>query len=373
MQRVAILNSRQALRPTGSDSWALATLQAVNTLNTESDYTFLSSLGEASYELALSAISETDAAVEIILTHSQMKRFAESETELRGFLAKEFCLPAKRVSIVIAGDNREDTEHAPHIRDEALLKHADIVAPVSIRPGGFWERQLSTVSVTTATTIDNRFRVTYQKKHHKIKQSYVARKPDMTTARRLRGYVIHWTRATNHPWPGERRCDYYHAICAATDTYPRSALATLERILTEKRIRGSGRHMPQGEAMVGLTSATLEESIALMKYRARYREMTIEPYAVSLPLAVARQVGVRQVRYVAKDALATLTKDGQLFAHAVGGAGTDWQREKEWRMRGDLDLAPVWSELLVLTKTRSQARTITAKYGLETCSVFEDD
>ncbi len=369
MQRVALINSRQALRPTGRDKWIQATLRAVDALSAESNYRFLASLGETTYELALYEICRTKSHIEIILTTGQLQAVANSEEDLRNILADEFNLPSERMSFTCVETGEESAKQAPHLRDAEVLRRADIVVPVSIRPGGFWDIQLAD-SASLSGKIDNRFRVPYQKSHTRIKQSFVERQPLTTTASRLENYLIHWTRATNGPWPGERRCEYYRAICDSEHTYPRSALATLERILTEKRIRGSSRHMPQGAAMVSLTSASLAESISLMKYRARYREMTIEPYAIALPSGIAEQSGIQQVTYLGTEELSQLSDAERLFAHAAGAERTDWKREKEWRSYGDLDLSPLWDDLIVLTENDEQAHRITKNYGLDAYAVF---
>jgi len=369
MQHVAIINSRQALRPTGRDEWIQATLRAVHTLRTESNYRFLASLGETTYELTLYEICRMKSHAEIVLTTGQLQALANSKETLRNILADEFNLSSERMSFRCLETRQESSKQAQHLRDAEILRRADIVVPVSIRPGGFWDTQLAD-SASLAGRIDNRFRVPYQKSHTRIKQSFVERRPLAATARRLENYLIHWTRTANGPWPGERRSEYYRAICDSEQAYPRSSLATLERILAEKRIRGSSRHMPQGAAMVSLTSASLAESIALMKYRARYREMTIEPYAIALPSGLAKQSGIRQVTYLAEQELSQLSDTERLFAHAVGAEKTDWKREKEWRADGDLDLSPVWSDLIVLTESDEQARRITKDYRLDAYATF---
>ncbi len=370
MQRVAIINSRQALRPTGASEWLRATIAAIATLTNKNNYIFLSSLGEITYELTLNSLSRVGATVEVVVTVEQLKKYADDEESLERYLFDEFKLPSEHLRLLTVEVDESKKVNSQHLRDHEILFRADVIVPISIRPGGFWDTEISANSALSAK-VDSRFKVPYQSNSTTIKERYDNRQLNPKTALRLDKCLVHWTRTTNHHWPGEKRWEFLDALAEAHNTYPRSALCTLQRILVEKRIRGSARHMPNSTAMVSLTSGSLTESVSLMKYRARYREMTIEPFAIALPLEAAKGLGASQVTYYTPPEMTLLSQKEKLFAHSTGVSDTDWKKEKEWRVLGDVDLTSVWNELLILTENEIQANKIKELFGLEALPVFE--
>jgi hypothetical protein len=370
MQRIAIINSRQSLRPTGASAWVEATEHAITALTTQGDYVFLASLGEVTFELTLFHLSNAGAEVEIALTTNQLKEYARDEDSLKQYLVSEYRLSAERLRIIRIDSHAPTTMGSSHARDLELLSRADIITPISIRQGGFWSERLES-SAALSAKVDSQFEVPYEKERTRIKQSFAGYNINPATARRLDGHLIHWSRTTNRPWPGETRYEYYRALNEAREIYPRSAYVTIQRILDERRVSSSARHLSERIAMVSLTSASLAESVGLMQYRARYREMTFEPYAIAIPVETARRLGARKVAYHTSGDFAKLSIEDKLFAHSRGADGSNWAKEKEWRIRGDADLASVWRELVVLTETREQASRIDEKFGVETLTVFD--
>ncbi len=371
MQRVAIINSRQALRPTGASDWLRATIKAVETFAFEGNSAFLASLGEITYELTLFHLVKAGVEVEIILTTDQLKKYADSENELKRFLEFEFGLSPEKLRVVCIAGNQNVSENQAHVRDLEILKRANIVAPVSIRPRGFWDERLKNCGATRSK-VDRRFGTSYKKAHTQVKQDYYNQAINLNAERLLEGHLIHWTRTSNHHWPGEKRRDFYQALSEARELYPRSAYATIEQILRQRLVRGSARHMFAGIAMVSATSASLTESVALMKYRTRYREMTFEPFAIAIPVDVAKKLGAAEAAYCSANNFARLSSEDKLYAHSSGASDANWAKEKEWRIRGDIDLKPIWNELIVLTENQEQADNIEESFGVKTLSVFED-
>ncbi len=378
MQHIAIINSRQALRPTGASGWLQATSDAIRTLATDSNCVFIASLDEMTYEMTLYQLAQAGVTIEIILTKNQMKKCAEDEESLNRYLASEFKLQTKRTRILIIEDDETQKSNSSHIRDKAILQRADMIIPISIRSKGFWEAELSGAA-HRSTKVDQRFRVPYKKIQTTIKQNYENHQIDLDTAAYLENYLIHWTRTSNHPWPSEKRWEFYRDLSNAQTSYPRSAFFTLQRILSEKRIRGSARHMPNSTAMVSLTAASLFESVSLMKYRARYREMTIEPFAIAIPHEFAVSVGARRIKYCSTTEMKSFSREEKLFTHSNGRTKLSdsekskvaaWEKEQEWRVLGDIDLKSVWSEIVVLTESQTQADEIEKVFGLKTLTVF---
>jgi len=183
-------------------------------------------------------------------------------------------------------------------------------------------------------------------------------------------YLVHWTRTSNGPWPGEPVASFCRAVLDS-DAYPRGAFAGVRNMLTTGRIAASPRHMPGNTPCVSFTGKSPLEFAPLMRWRARYREMSFEPYGIGIERSVALAAGLRAVSYgsareVTPDAAPQWLRQSE-------GKLTAWRDEDEYRCLGDFALRSVPRESLVLfCRTRAEAGSIARDFGVRAVAVCRE-
>ncbi len=352
----AILISRQAMHPSGGSVWVQKTVEAVRWV-ASSGHTLVTSHGMPTWELQLSLASDMNIPLIVYV-------LAESEDRLRElsvFLQDQFSLTAERTEFRRVDSTVDQTEDLRPVRDRAVVKAASLLIPVAIREGGNLRSLLE-----DARKAGKELKLSFQTEHFLRDRplSYNLENSQLSSelASIGNGYIIHWTRAANSCWPGEKLIDYYQAVISS-DSYPRSALATLHRMLDRKLIVASSRHMPQNIATVSFSSLAPAEAIPLMKWRARYRQMSFEPYGIGIERECARAGGIRQVRYTKRGE--RLSDEIDLWLTQSAGAITDWRNEKEYRHRSDFDFGDIASDRLIVFAHRpEEAALLQRKYSI---------
>jgi len=365
MPYAVVLNSRQSKTPVGSDAWVVSTLRAVRHA-VDRGYTILGSLGMNTWELATWAAGACGGRLLIFVPYPYAANIAgvfstslDDPQACASVIRREFQLSHTRITFrfqqpSIAG--RMKKSHWP-ARDAQLSAMADIVYPVSIRPGGGLASLLAVPE--TQAKIDDRFRVQYQTSSHH--QSYP---PDNTVinpalSERPWPYLTHWTRAAAGKWPGEHAATYYRDVVNSRNNYPRSAMETLKRILTEQRLRASTRHIRGGYSVVSFTALPLGEAIKLMRWRRRYVQWTFEPYGIAIDREVALAIGIRPVVYGEPPEYEELSESERLFFQNRGLRAGDWIAEQEWRYPGDLNLALIpRNKMRVITQLEADGEAL---------------
>jgi len=221
-------------------------------------------------------------------------------------------------------------------RDAIIVNSADILCPVSARPGGNMSLLIK-ASGSSGKTINNDFRIEYEKpKSRKIPplnaDAIAARFPAETW-----DYLTHWTHTFDGPWPGETSADYYYAVANSGENYPRSAFDSLVRILSERKIRCSECKSKSGDSYVSFTDVPPSEAVKLMRWHARKMRYTFEPFGVSLKRDIGREIGIKPVTYGNAKTYESLSAKERPYFHPKGKKG-DWEPEREWRFIGDFNL-----------------------------------
>nr|MBN2276656.1 hypothetical protein [candidate division Zixibacteria bacterium] len=331
--KAIILNSRQSSRPIGTDPWIQCTRQAANEAASRG-YTLLNSVGMNSWEIGLSLSLELRLPIRLIVP---LDKSREPE-EIKKYYIEQFDLSRSNIEwLFLESKSRGDHRQLfPQERDRIIINEADIIYPVSIRPGGNLEELINKAS-GTGKKIVTRFQVPYADKHHPCNSGPNLKQLDPTIDTKLPGFLIHWTRGVTGPWPGERYIDYYRAITGSNHHYPRNALETLLRILREQRLRASSRHQRAGIEAVSFSSLPPTAAAGLMKWRARYSEMTFEPYGLAFDGNFAGTIGIRKVFYGSSEMCRYLDNNDKPYYQNIGTIG-NWMPEKEYRHIGDIDL-----------------------------------
>lgn len=340
-QSCALLLSRQAMRPCASTPWILCARAATQWAAGEG-LTIQTSVGAPTWD----AITVTSA-----LVGARMRLFV-NDTDAPGGCPRTLCdaygLDPTRTSIT-----RLDFSESPMgPRDQAIVSHSDVLVPLSIRPGG----TLATCIEQARVPVHTAFQIPWKARG----ESLCYRVPPgegPAWAVRPGEWLFHWTRASDGPWPGETAGAYWRSVFESP-VYPRDAFATLRAIAGTRIVAPSVRHMPQSTPCVSLTGKTPAAFVPLMRWRARYRQMSFEPYGIGVRRGVAMEKGVREVSYGAAGVEPWLSQGL--------GSISNWRDEDEYRCRGALDLRDVpASQLLCVCRTREEATRLSQETGME--------
>jgi len=337
----AILLSRQPLRPNGQTSWIKQVAAAVAWLKTK-NYGLAGSTGIQTWELITALAVREKMPLRFFVPLAEPEEFP-SECDS---LTYQFDLDADLTEFIPVYGSEKAPSPASLMarRDRLIVKQAHLLLPVSIREDGGMSNLL-TVARAFGREVNCEFEIKHEERNDPMAADFSDHPVNSEICNLDREYVVHWTRATNGPWPGERLRDFYRDVLALK-TWPRSGLATLKRILEQKGIIASFRHMPAGVATVSFSALPPTEVVPLMKWRSRYRHMSFEPYGVGIARATAESAGIEAVRYV--DPSDGSRPEDERWLFQSRGRVTDWRQEKEYRVRGDFSLAGIPPEDVVL-------------------------
>jgi len=357
---VAILNSRQGLRPVGSDLWINNTRQAVQQL-TGKDVLLLTSVGMKTWELLVylahkykikqriyAPIAIDQKNIDVITYYSKQFKLSQKLTEWYFFEVEN-----------VSKDNLLFQKE----RDKLICQSADIIYPISIRTGSTL-KQLYNKSIESQTVVNDGFMSRYSKSKNKYKYKINSAKVNPEIDKLLKGYLIHWTRTANSCWPNEKLSDYYKSIVKTKNDYSHSAYMTLQRILSENILRASSRHYRKNLSAVSFSELKPSMAVSLMKWRARYREMSFEPYGIAVRKTTAQKIGIRKVIYGESKSFRDLGEIDKPYFQSIGTRGY-WTPEKEWRFIGDIDLSKInQNDKRIIVLHKNEAIQINKKIGL---------
>lgn len=330
----AILNSRQSKRPCGADAWVRATTEAVKAMS-QQGHLLLTSVGMNTWEL-LVHLADREGASQMIILPIPGDCTAEAEIAR---IVSCFDLDRHRVGVLSlpgGGSARARRSTGWPERDTLVVKLAEKLAPVSLRRGGNLEGLLQ-AAAQTGVVVDQRFSVEYQVGTDRVRYELDDSNLNPSLLHGKWEYLTHWTRSSHTPYPGETARRYYEDI-VTSDKYPRAAVDTLARIISERRLRASGRFMRAGLAVVSLTSLHPREAATLMRWRRRYVYYNFEPYGIAIHKDAAARLGTREVVYGPAEQYRRLPSEARAYFQNEGKAGTGWKAEAEYRVVGDMDL-----------------------------------
>lgn len=354
--KAAVLNSRQPLRPCGRTEWVVGTARAVRWAK-DHGCALLSSCGLQTWEMVTVCASTANLRQILYLPASDQAAFENARQAVSG----QFDLSDGAVDFVPIIRPGAGQSELQQLRDDAIIRDADILLPVSIRPGGNMARHLAG-AISAGKSVVEDFRTPYIERETPL--AYTLAAADLGGEIRAIGseYLIHWTRSANSAWPTERLLDYYRAV-AGSENYPRSAFHTLANILSLRRIVASPRKMPGGAATVSFSDLSPTEVVPLMRWRARRSQMSFEPYGIGIAGSHALAHGIQPVAYYARGNRASLSCPDWLTQSS--GTITDWRAEREYRWLGDFDLSTVPVEQLVaFVYRREEAEMLHKQTGL---------
>ena len=366
IKHAVVLNSRQALQPSGQLDWIRMSGEAVKWAQ-ENGFGLVSSVGAPNWELIIALASIHRLSLKLVIPESdsdqiiQQIEWATAQFKLQPHLVK--FMPGKPSEA-----SQKQGRHQSG-RDSLVLDEADLLIPVSIRPGGLLE-ELVDQHRQAGAEINDQFKVKYQPRSEPLAYSLEGLDINPALHQLKTDYVVHWTRASNAPWPDELLIDYYRDILSSL-RYPRLAINSLNHIIEKGTIRASGRNLTADIRVVSFSSAKPHELIPLVKWRARRRVMSFEPYGIGFDPELAERIGIKPVVYYDKETGLSGSEVASIAPWQFQSQGriTDWREEKELRLPSDLQLNDLPKEKMILfCLMPDEATQLTASHGIKALS-----
>jgi hypothetical protein len=166
----------------------------------------------------------------------------------------------------------------------------------------------------------------------------------MSLLRKPNRWLIHSTRARSGPWPGESESQFRDWLLLSNPTpSDPSPLETLHRIVRQRHLIGGGPTIRGGRSVVSFSALPLLDFVAHRTFRPHVGRWDAEPYGIAIRKDVARKLGARSVIYVDRDFEPEIPPASR-WRIQPRGKTFDWTAEREWRVRGDIDLRHLASD-----------------------------
>lgn len=158
-------------------------------------------------------------------------------------------------------------------------------------------------------------------------------------------FLTHCTRAPDGPWPDQTEDQFVDELILGLAKANRTPLASLVRIVSQRRVLASGSGLRGGTPVVCFTEVPLGELHLLRTFQPQRHRWDFEPYGICIAREWLVQRGARAVRYGDDDTWLSLPESErpffQLRATRRAKRQRYWIQEREWRHLGDVDLNQV--------------------------------
>jgi len=341
-----ILNSSQSKMPCGNDPWVATTSTAVADL-IESGYTIITSIGLITWELAVYLVARNDGNQIVVSPHCDN----ENGRIIFQSTVDEFGLDDDRTAMVfVAPETSLRKPKATWLkRDKAAITLANLLVPVSIRPGGRLENLLKTPGDERG--ILSKYQIEYKKPI--VRPPRYGDKPISFNIENW-NYITHWTRTQHGPWLGQTKRDFYRQLIKSENEYPNSAFDALINIAEEGIIRASSKKIRDSLEVVGFTESNPREVLSQMRWLPKRVSWNFEPYGIAIRKRAASGIGIRPVIYGYPEDYMRLPNPDKPYFQSRGQRDVDWSVEREWRHIGDLDLSKIPPEDLTFLIWRKE-------------------
>jgi hypothetical protein len=369
--RTAILNSRTRRSP--DDLWIRALKTAFENA-TKQNPVFVSSYGTLTYELVCAMAGNTD----LVIVCPDLLPCMMEESARANFDSRFGNLFDTRKTLMISPYSPGSLPNQRTLRihrDFTVAGISDAFMAGTIRPGGTMDRilakaQAEGVPVSRFATDDTSARPTQTKRalpHHDLSGPV----PLFDKCFEKGNYLIHYTRSCPGLWPGQSAKAYYQSLIAEDPNAKHTAFDTLCRILSERKIRASGRLIRGGDQVVSFTECAPTEVSHIAQWRPGLLRWSFEPYGLAFGKEELFSMGGRPVIYSVESAYEDLSPELQYLFQIQEYTGREWSREKEWRMRGDLRITHrLENTMTVIVPTSQEADRIQKTYGVK-CALAE--
>lgn len=156
-------------------------------------------------------------------------------------------------------------------------------------------------------------------------------------------FLTHCTRRYDGPWPGETEAQFLDDLLLDRTGADHSALATLCRIVAQRKLLGSCETTRGEQPVVCLSECSAAELVGRRTFRAHKGKWDYEPYGLCIRRDWLVSLGVTRVTYIPKSDWPGVAAD-DVWHHqteSLADKSVSWSEEREWRSRGDIDLTSV--------------------------------
>lgn len=167
-------------------------------------------------------------------------------------------------------------------------------------------------------------------------------------------WLCHWTRARPGPWPDESAEDWLDELILDCESADHSAISTLWRIVACGRLLASADGIRGGEPVVAWTAVPLSEFRSRRIWRKHRQRYDFECCGVAVRRCELQTRGAEPVIYGGESEWRQLSdRDRFRFQPATAEQTAsrtpiDWTQEREWRLRGDVDLKALPTDAVCL-------------------------
>jgi len=313
-EKAVILNSRQSKTPTGADPWIANSYKAVADA-VSNGCTIITSIGMNTWEFTLWAAGKNNGNQIIVIPIDSR----DDPEKIKSDLMTDFELNPEKTGFMFFPTVKKGArgKNAWQERDKIAVSLANVIYPISIRKGGNLENlfQENPAKMSNAC-LD--YHIEYSTSSPREKVSLTSDDLSKKIMKIEWDHLTHFTRTSYTPWPGESSASFYESIYKAREGYPRLAINTLKKIVTDKKIWGSYLHIRGGHKVVSFTDLNPEKSISLIRWRPRYVRWNFEPYSIVIEKEFASSLGIRPVIYGIPKIYDTLDFSDQPFYQNPG-------------------------------------------------------
>ncbi len=185
--------------------------------------------------------------------------------------------------------------------------------------------------------------------------------PDSTPLSRPEEWLLHWTRPAVGPWPDQEAAEFEDELILGCRSSDRSALATVLRIVNERRLWASSETIRGGFRVVSFTEVPLSEFRSHRTYRRHRRRYDFEPWGIAIRRDVLTAAGAQPVTYGDDDTWQSMPDDQRAFFQNAN-AGDGWTtEEREWRVPDHVALDKLPAAAVAVFVDTAEARQIVMK------------
>jgi len=384
----AVLNSRKSRRVTPEDSWIMVTKELVRSAM-EAGGVIVSSYGNLSYSL-VACLAE---GFPLIVVCDNVLPFMDSRSGAAQFLSSYGDLfnaePTLFISSFPPGPLPARANRLAE-RDNVVAALSSVLMVGEVRPRGNMSaileiasrRKIKVIGAHPEEVCPRRANGAkrpvgnevprlsgFQQIGHGKPMSKGELWPDFREFSTKSSYLVHYTRSCPGPWPGQTMAQYCRSLIDRDEGSGHKAFDTLQRILEEKLIRASNRLTRGPRPVVSLTECLPGELSAIVRWRPGLIRWNFEPYGIGIRKDVLVGLGARPAIYGVEEALEKLPEDKKYLFQIRKSDGKEWTEEKEWRLPGDLLLASIRREdMVVFVLEPEEASVIENRFGYKVFS-----
>lgn len=174
-------------------------------------------------------------------------------------------------------------------------------------------------------------------------------------------YLVHCTRSRRGPWPDQSISQFHDDLMENPWNAQPSVLETLQRILKQQRLIATNNFRRGNTDTICFSSNEIKELLSMRKFQSHLARWDWEPYGIMIDRDWLERNGARQVSYIDRITAQQTSDEALAFCQVLSNESnsTDWRKEQEWRIAGDVRLGQVpFSKAIVFVPTLADAKTI---------------